>query len=114
MSSISLVARAAQRQCAFSSSLFPYFLPRLSSSTLLTANVQTVAGIISLLNDYLISTNRRPLGFLNLWLYDRGIMGLNDIKSGTNPGCNTDGFTAIEGWDPVRRPKLFSLHLYVD
>jgi tripeptidyl-peptidase-1 len=72
----------------------------------LTANVQTVAGIVSLLNDYLISTDRHPLGFLNLWLYDRGIAGLNDITSGDNPGCNTPGFTAIRGWDPVRRLKL--------
>ncbi|KAH8987137.1 subtilisin-like protein [Lactarius hatsudake] len=27
--------------------------------------------------------------------------GLNDITSGSNPGCNTDGFSAVVGWDPV-------------
>ncbi|KAH9037796.1 subtilisin-like protein [Lactarius pseudohatsudake] len=27
--------------------------------------------------------------------------GLNDITSGSNPSCNTDGFSAIEGWDPM-------------
>ncbi|KAI9438396.1 subtilisin-like protein [Lactarius psammicola] len=27
--------------------------------------------------------------------------GLNDIISGNNPGCGTDGFSAITGWDPV-------------
>jgi len=72
-----------------------------------------VAGIVSLLNDHLISTGSPPLGFLNLWLYDRSfrLAGLNDITSGNNPGCNTDGFTAIAGWDPVRP---LSLRSYVD
>ncbi|KAH9026301.1 peptidase S8/S53 domain-containing protein [Lactarius deliciosus] len=60
-----------------------------------------VAGVISLLNDWLISIGRPPLGFLNPWLYGRGFQGLNDITSGSNPGCNLDGFSAIAGWDPV-------------
>ncbi|KAH9009020.1 subtilisin-like protein [Lactarius deliciosus] len=60
-----------------------------------------VAGIISLLNDWLILTGQEPLGFLNPWLYGRGSGGLTDITEGSNPGCGTDGFTAIVGWDPV-------------
>ncbi|KAH9164918.1 subtilisin-like protein [Lactarius sanguifluus] len=60
-----------------------------------------VAGIISLLNDWLVLTGQPPLGFLNPWLYGRGLRGLNDITEGSNPGCGTDGFTAIVGWDPV-------------
>jgi len=64
-----------------------YSLRRPSLSTQLTANVQTVAGIVSLLNDYLLSTHRAPLGFLNPWLY-------KDLLGG-------NGFTAISGWDPV-------------
>ncbi|KAH9175586.1 subtilisin-like protein [Lactarius sanguifluus] len=67
-----------------------------------SCSVPTVAGIISLLNDYRLANNRRPLGFLNPWLYGIGIDGLNDITSGSNPGCGTDGFSAIVGWDPVR------------
>jgi tripeptidyl-peptidase-1 len=67
-----------------------------------------VAGIISLLNDFLISEGKDPLGFLNPWLYSvskyEGLVGFNDIMWGTNPGCNTAGFPAIEGWDPVRPP----------
>ncbi|KAH9177903.1 subtilisin-like protein [Lactarius sanguifluus] len=39
------------------------------SGTSLAAPV--VAGIISLLDDWLISTGQRPLGFLNPWLYGR-------------------------------------------
>ncbi|KAH8990641.1 subtilisin-like protein [Lactarius hatsudake] len=60
-----------------------------------------VSGIISLLNDYRISQGKPPLGFLNIWLYGGGRNGLNDIVSGSNPGCNTDGFSAVVGWDPV-------------
>ncbi|KAF8262652.1 peptidase S8/S53 domain-containing protein [Lactarius quietus] len=59
------------------------------------------AGIIALLNNYMISSGRRPLGFLNPWLYGGGLSGLNDITLGSNPGCNTEGFSAIPGWDPV-------------
>ncbi|KAH9020559.1 subtilisin-like protein [Lactarius deliciosus] len=72
-----------------------------SCSTPLTVNAQTVAGTISLLNDYLITNGRPPLGFLNIRLYDDGLAGLNDITSGSNPGCGTDGFSAVPGWDPV-------------
>ncbi|KAI9437559.1 subtilisin-like protein [Lactarius indigo] len=69
-------------------------------------NVQIAAGIISLLNDYQISKGKKPLGFLNPWLYGSGLGGLSDITSGSNPGCNTDGFEAIDGWDPVRPTNL--------
>ncbi|KAH8980020.1 subtilisin-like protein [Lactarius hatsudake] len=74
----------------------------------------TVAGVIALLNDFLISEGKDPLGFLNPWLYtaDEGMFGLNDVRSGSNPGCGTDGFTAISGWDPVTglgTPDFFEL-----
>ncbi|KAH8994273.1 subtilisin-like protein [Lactarius akahatsu] len=62
---------------------------------------QIAAGIFSLLNDYSILKGKGPLGLLNGWLYGSGLPGLNDIISGSNPGCDTDGFTAIAGWDPV-------------
>ncbi|KAH9159455.1 subtilisin-like protein [Lactarius sanguifluus] len=62
---------------------------------------KTAAGIISLLNDYRISNGKPPLGFLNILLYGICLEGLNDITSGSNPGCNTDGFSAVPGWDPV-------------
>ncbi|KAH9170350.1 subtilisin-like protein [Lactarius sanguifluus] len=62
---------------------------------------ETAAGIISLLNDYRISNGKPPLGFLNVLLYGICLEGLNDITSGSNPGCNTDGFSAVPGWDPV-------------
>ncbi|KAH9044202.1 subtilisin-like protein [Lactarius hengduanensis] len=66
-----------------------------------SAATPVVAGIISLLNDWLASSGQPPLGFLNPWLYGGGFAALNDITEGSNPGCGTDGFTAIVGWDPV-------------
>lgn len=65
-------------------------------------DMQTFAGVISLLNDFRIASGKAPLGFLNPLLYAQGAAGLNDITSGSNPGCGTNGFTARAGWDPVR------------
>ncbi|KAF8266324.1 subtilisin-like protein [Lactarius quietus] len=61
----------------------------------------TMAGIISLLNDYQLSHNRPALGYLNPWLYGDGREGFRDITTGRNPGCLTNGFEATVGWDPV-------------
>ncbi|KAH9060645.1 subtilisin-like protein [Lactarius vividus] len=70
-----------------------------------SCSVPTVAGVISLLNDYRLSKGKSVLGWLNPWLYSDGdngaIGGLNDVTMGSNPGCNTAGFNAIAGWDPV-------------
>lgn len=66
-----------------------------------SASCPTFASIVSLLNDYLIANNKSPLGFLNPLLYSKGRYGFNDITNGTNPGCGTEGFSAVEGWDPV-------------
>ena len=86
----------------------------------------TVAGIVSLLNDALLGNGKQPLGFLNPLLYKTAVEkagALNDITSGNNPGCGTEGFNvckpgfvlrfwklilvsvvllqATTGWDPV-------------
>ncbi|KAH9052987.1 subtilisin-like protein [Lactarius deliciosus] len=64
---------------------------------------EVVAGIISLLNDWLIwrGEPRSPLGLLVPWLYGSGYIALNDITVGSNPSCNNDRFSATAGWDPV-------------
>ncbi|OSD03928.1 family S53 protease [Trametes coccinea BRFM310] len=59
------------------------------------------ASVVSLLNDQLIAAGKSPLGFLNPFLYTTGASALNDITTGSNPGCNTNGFPARTGWDPV-------------
>lgn len=58
------------------------------------------ASVVALLNDRLLAQGRKPLGFLNPFLYANP-GALNDITSGNNPGCNTTGFQAAKGWDPV-------------
>ena len=54
----------------------------------------------------MLSKGLQPLGFLNPWLYASGFTGLIDITKGSNPGCNTQGFPAVPGWDPVRQTRL--------
>ncbi|CAH7666887.1 peptidase S8/S53 domain-containing protein [Phakopsora pachyrhizi] len=66
-----------------------------------SASAPTFASIISLLNDYSISLGGSSLGFLNPWLYKIGRNGINDVTSGKAAGCDTDGFPATYGWDPV-------------
>lgn len=66
-----------------------------------SASSPAFAAVVSNLNDYLLSQGKAPLGFLNPWLYKTGLQGLNDIAMGSNPGCNTRGFSAVKGWDPV-------------
>lgn len=61
----------------------------------------TFASVIALLNDELIAAGKSPLGFLNPWLYSTAASSLNDVTSGDNPGCFSDGFSATAGWDPV-------------
>ena len=68
-----------------------------------------MAGIVSLLNDFLLYHNKHVLGFINPFLYLLSIEeldGINDIKIGGNPGCDTGGFSATAGWDPVRPGAL--------
>ncbi|KAK2462493.1 hypothetical protein APHAL10511_005463 [Amanita phalloides] len=65
-----------------------------------SASTPIVASIVTLLNDRLIKRGRPVLGFLNPWLYANQ-KALNNITSGSNPGCNTDGFPAKAGWNPV-------------
>ncbi|KAJ7230500.1 peptidase S8/S53 domain-containing protein [Mycena pura] len=74
---------------------------RTSSVAGTSASSPTVAGVISLLNDFRISEGKAPLGFLNPLIYSTAKTGFNDIVSGSNPGCGQAGFTAGVGWDPV-------------
>ncbi|KAJ7681586.1 peptidase S8/S53 domain-containing protein [Mycena rosella] len=60
------------------------------------------ASIFALVNDKLIAAGKPVLGFLNPFLYSAaGRAAFTDVTYGTNPGCNTDGFSASTGWDPV-------------
>ncbi|KAI3324132.1 tripeptidyl-peptidase 1 precursor [Xylariaceae sp. AK1471] len=80
-----------------------------------SASTPLMSGILSLVNDALLASGKRPLGFLNPWLYSVGFKGLNDITQGSAVGCGVDGFPAVKGWDPVTGlgtpdfPKLVKL-----
>lgn len=65
-----------------------------------SASSPTFGSVVTLINTQRIRAGKSPLGFLNPALYaNPGIM--NDITKGGNQGCGTDGFQAVEGWDPV-------------
>ncbi|KAF7359983.1 Serine protease S53 [Mycena venus] len=60
------------------------------------------AALIALVNDRLTAAGKPVMGFLNPFLYSSvGKAAFTDITSGNNPGCNTNGFYAAPGWDPV-------------
>lgn len=74
-----------------------------------SAATPTVASIIAILNDFLVTSGKSPLGFLNPWLYKKGHEGFRDIAKGQNNVCvdrtvtpinfGQDAFPALEGWD---------------
>ncbi|KAF8919231.1 family S53 protease-like protein [Mucidula mucida] len=58
------------------------------------------ASVISLINDRLIAAGKPVLGFLNPFIYANP-QAFFDITAGSNPGCDTNGFPATTGWNPV-------------
>ena len=76
-----------------------------------SASSPTFASIVALLNDRLIAAGRSPLGFLNPWLYSTASGAFNDVVGGSNPGCGTSGFEALEGWDPVSSSTVLAAAL---
>ncbi|KIH89246.1 protease s8 tripeptidyl peptidase [Sporothrix brasiliensis 5110] len=65
-----------------------------------SASAPVFAAIINLINEKRIEAGKGPVGFVNPALYANPSV-LNDITSGNNPGCGTNGFTAVPGWDPL-------------
>jgi len=64
--------------------------------------------VISLLNEIQMSSGKKPLGFLNPWLYTNAASMMQPVESGCNAGCESNqggtGFCAIKGqgtWSPV-------------
>jgi hypothetical protein len=62
-----------------------------------SCSAPTFAGIVALLNDLRLQSNKAPLGFLNVLFFSRPDV-FTDITAGSNPGCNTNGFEAAVGW----------------
>ncbi|KAI9444513.1 peptidase S8/S53 domain-containing protein [Lactarius indigo] len=100
--------RPTYQSTQVSSYLANYRLPKNQGLFKITSvggtscSAPTAAGVFSLLNDFLISHGKPPLGFVNPLIYtSTSASAFNDIKSGSNPGCGTQGFSAVKGWDPV-------------
>ncbi|KIK61113.1 hypothetical protein GYMLUDRAFT_43210 [Collybiopsis luxurians FD-317 M1] len=61
-----------------------------------------VGSFITMVNDARLAAGKGPVGFINPAIYSDDFKdAFNDITQGSNPGCNTIGFNATEGWDPV-------------
>lgn len=74
-----------------------------------SASAPTVAALFALLNDHRLRSGLSRLGFLNPLLYsEKAKTGFNDITTGNNAGCGTNGFNATTGWDPVTGESLSS------
>lgn len=74
-----------------------------------SAATPAFAGMISLINDKLLASGKKQLGFLNPWIY-MNTDAFTDIVKGNNalgrpgmPGWDKVpyGFNATKGWDPV-------------
>ena len=67
-----------------------------------SASAPVVGAILTMVNDARIMAGKSPIGFINPTIYSQEFAcAFNDITDGTNQGCGTVGFSAVEGWDPV-------------
>ncbi|PLW47967.1 hypothetical protein PCANC_09418 [Puccinia coronata f. sp. avenae] len=67
-----------------------------------SASAPVLASMLAMINDARTTRGKKPVGFINPAIYSsRFRKAFNDIKEGTNPGCDTEGFSAVPGWDPV-------------
>lgn len=79
-----------------------------------SASAPIFAAILNRINEERLAANKSTVGFVNPVLYTFPAI-LNDITNGTNPGCGTKGFEAVEGWDPLtglgtpNYPKMLAL-----
>lgn len=67
-----------------------------------SASTPVVGSILAMVNDARLTIGKKPIGFINPAIYsDAFSSAFHDITSGNNQGCNTPGFSAVPGWDPV-------------
>ncbi|KAH9474907.1 Aorsin [Psilocybe cubensis] len=67
-----------------------------------SAAAPVVGAILTMINDARITVGKKPIGFINPAIYSNSFSdAFNDITSGKNSGCGTDGYSAVPGWDPV-------------
>ncbi|KAI0018743.1 subtilisin-like protein [Xylariomycetidae sp. FL0641] len=70
--------------------------------------------VLTLVNEERLRAGKSTVGFVHPVLYAHPEV-FNDVTQGSNEGCDTGGFVASEGWDPVsglgspNYPKLLKL-----
>ncbi|KAI0123235.1 peptidase S8/S53 domain-containing protein [Xylariales sp. AK1849] len=85
-----------------------------ASGTSLSAPIW--AAVLTLVNERRLAANKSTVGLVHPVLYAHPEV-FNDITKGSNPGCNSTGFPAAKGWDPISGlgtpnfPKLINLFL---
>ena len=65
-----------------------------------SASSPTFGAMIALINGERMRVGKGPVGFINPVLYAHPEV-FQDVVEGKNPGCGTEGFHAVKGWDPV-------------
>ncbi|MCJ1416494.1 hypothetical protein MMC32_002832 [Xylographa parallela] len=81
-----------------------------------SASTPIFSSIVNRINEERLLFGKKPIGFINPALYSHPEV-LNDITCGSNPGCGTNGFEAVPGWDPVSGlgtpnfPRMLALFL---
>ncbi|KAH0282525.1 subtilisin-like protein [Aureobasidium namibiae CBS 147.97] len=65
-----------------------------------SASAPLFAAVISRINAERVRASKSPLGHINPAIYKHPDM-LNDIVSGWDPACGSNGFNCTVGWDPV-------------
>ncbi|KAJ5319748.1 hypothetical protein N7508_000031 [Penicillium antarcticum] len=65
-----------------------------------SASAPVFAGILTRINEERLAAGKSTVGFVNPVLYAHP-EAFFDVIKGSNAGCDTNGFSAAEGWDPV-------------
>jgi len=63
-----------------------------------SASCPVVAGVFAKLNGLRLAAGKKPMGFLNPFIYQNP-SGFQDVTVGTNGAAKKYGFTAVKGWD---------------
>ena len=65
-----------------------------------SASAPVMASILTLINQERLKAGKSVVGFINPTAYAHPEV-FNDITTGSNGGCGTDGWEAVAGWDPA-------------
>jgi len=63
-----------------------------------SAACPVAAGVFARLNGLRLAAGKKPMGFLNPFIY-KNPSGFQDVTSGCNDAGGKAGFTAVKGWD---------------